>query len=218
MCCFCNLASKSTFSNMNFLTTAKSLKYIFVLATFIAFVNLSKAQYCPTVSNNNIKLCYQLGGGIAFDFQCSETNGSTTIALTVQSITGGNPPYTVTSVSDSNGRVSETKVLLGGGFIYSFTLDDFQNDRVNFTVRDQANRTANLDPNILNQISNNLFSGNCNVVNPYFLVLDNDTSVESGESKAFSALECVLLDKTFQVAKNADFEANVDPNLIIRPE
>jgi len=202
---------------MNFFTTTKSLKYSIVLVILLASVNLCKAQYCPPATNG-IELCYQLGGGIAFDFQCSETNGATTIALTVQSITGGVAPYVISSVNGSNGRVSETKVSEGEGFLYSFTLDDFQNDRVNFTVRDQANRTTSLDANILNQISNNLFSGNCNVVNPYFLVLDNNTAIAAGENKVYSALECVLLDKTFTVDKDAIFEADVDPNDIIRPE
>jgi len=203
---------------MNFLTTTKPLKYSIVLVILLALVTLSNAQYCPTVPANNIKLCYQLGGGIAFDFQCSETNTATTIALTVQSVTGGSAPYTITSVNGSNGRVSETKVAEGEGFIYSFTLDDFQNDRVNFVVRDQNNKTTDLDSNILNQISNNLFSGNCNVVNPYFLVLDNNTAIAAGENKIYSALECVLLDKTFEVNKDAVFEADVDPNNIIRPQ
>lgn len=202
---------------MNFLTLEKVLKYPVVLAILLASVNLCNAQYCPPASNN-ITLCYQLGGGIAFDFQCSETNDATTIALTVQSVTGGTAPYVLTSVFGSNGRLSETKVAEGEGFIYSFTLDDFQNDRVNFTVKDQTNRTTNLDANILNQISNNLFSGNCNVVNPYFLVLDNNTVVAAGENKVYSALECVLLDETFTVDKDAVFEADVDPNDIIRPE
>lgn len=193
---------------MSFLTTSSKMKYTFVLAIVIAFFNYASAQYCPPPTNN-ITVCYQLGGGIALDFQCSETNGTPTIALTVESITGGTAPYTVSTQSGSNGRVSETEVAEGGSIIYSFTLDDYQNNRVNFLIRDQVNRSTSLDADLLSQISNNLFSGNCSVVKPYFLVSDNKI-IQAGENETFTATECILLAPTFEVQVNADFEAGIE--------
>jgi len=191
---------------MNFLTTGTKLKYVLIFVISITFINFVSAQKCFT-STDGITLCYK-GSDIIFELPCSETNGTTAFAVTVENVTGGTAPYTVIPESGSNGRVSKTKVRQGSGFIYSFTLDDLQNNLINFQIVDQNGKTASLDNFIINSIANNLFSGNCEIIDPYFLVSD-DTVIEEGETEVFTAIECILLNDTFEVKENADFEAGI---------
>jgi len=188
---------------MSFFNTSTKLQYTLVLIIMVAFGNYSNAQYCSPPMNN-IEVCYKTEGVIqVLSFDCSKTNDTKSIAITIESVAGGTAPYSITTAS---GRVSEAVIAEGGRFLYSFTPSDYQNG-LDFQINDQMNKTVNFkDGDIVNTILNNVFSVDCIV--PYFLVSDN-TTIQAGENKVFTATECILLDHTFEVKENSDFEAGI---------
>lgn len=192
---------------MNFLITSTKLRCTLVLAIMVALANYSNAQYCsPPI--NNIEICYKTENDfLALSFICSKTNDTKSMAMTIESVTGGTAPYSISTISGSTGKVSETVIAEGGSFIYSFTSADFQDERLGFQIKDQMNKTVNFrDGDIVGTIFSNVFSVDCTV--PYFLVRDN-TTIEAGENATFTATKCILLDHTFEVNEMADFQAQI---------
>ncbi len=197
---------------MNILTTGAKLHCPFIIFTliFITFnYSYAQLQECPP-PENNIEVCYKVND-FFLDFQCSKTNNFKTIALTIESVSGGMPPYTITTVDGSDGSLSKRTVEEGGSFIYSFSvtdLSDITRQKINFEIKDQVNQSTNLmNSGIANTIFNNVFSVDCIV--PYFLVSDNKV-IRAGENEVFKASECILLAPTFEVHANANFEANIE--------
>lgn len=192
---------------MNFLITSTKLQCILVLTIMVALANYSNAQYCPPPTNN-IEVCYKAETILqAVSYICSKTNDTKSMAVTIESVSGGTAPYRISTTSDSTGKVSETTIPEGGSFIYSFTFSDFKQGKIDFQIKDQMNKIVNFkDSDVARSILSQVFSVTCAI--PYFLVSDN-TTIPAGENVTFDASECILLDHTFEVNEMADFEARI---------
>lgn len=223
---------------MIYLLHKRNIGIIALIVSVFCCSTVINAQYCPQ-NNSNITVCYKTAGSIgALEFLCSQTNDKSTIAILINEVTGGSGNYTVNTIGGSDGQVSTNQFSTGEGFIYSFSAEDYLNNRIGFIISD-GNSNVPLDADITNSLSSTLFADNCDNTNcpPYFInrsqsvsaapntlkssnLIKSTETIPSNRTIKFESKKCISLNgmlsgEEFKVPKSSNFEASINTGICI---
>jgi len=202
---------------MIYLLHKRNIGIIALIVSVFCCSTVINAQYCPQ-NNSNITVCYKTAGSIgALEFLCSQTNDKSTIAILINEVTGGSGNYTVNTIGGSDGQVSTNQFSTGEGFIYSFSAEDYLNNRIGFIIFADNCDNTNCPPYFINRSQS--VSAAPNTLKSSNLIKSTET-IPSNRTIKFESKKCISLNgmlsgEEFKVPKSSNFEASINTGICI---